>query len=170
MLLWKGICRYVVRHPRHAVLFGAVSISKEYNDSARSLTVEWLKRHRYSRVLGSLVKARNPFRHPSSSRNEIQRFVNSASTMEALSDAVSEIDPQGKGLPVLLKHYLKLGGQVAFFNIDAGFSNALDCLFLVDLRSAEPATIRRFMGEDGYEAFSRFHRLFLRPRPDGVLK
>src|SRR5882672_2633379 len=35
MLLWRGIGRYIVRVPDYAVLFGAVSISNDYDPSSR---------------------------------------------------------------------------------------------------------------------------------------
>ena len=44
LLLWKGITRYVASHPECAVLFGAVSISNDYNAASRSLLVSFSKR------------------------------------------------------------------------------------------------------------------------------
>ena len=156
MVLWKAICKYVAGDPRHAILFGAVSISKEYNASTRSLIVEWLKRNCSSVQLNGLALARNPY----GIRGEVEilRFAQSASSVEGLSEAVAEIDPQGKGLPVLLRHYLKLGGVAVAFHIDVNFAGVLDVLFLVDLRKADPTSVRRFMGEEGYQSFCDFHR------------
>ena len=157
LVLWKGICNYVIRDPRHAILFGAVSISKGYNDSTRTLIVDWLREHSAQDQLKNLVSARRPFKSSGANRTEMRRFVQSANTAEVLSEAVSEIDLHGKGLPVLLRHYLKLGGVAVAFHVDEKFADVLDVLFLVDMRKADPAFLRRFMGEVGYSRFFEFH-------------
>ncbi len=156
LVLWKAICKFVARDPQHAILFGAVSISKEYNTSTRSLIVEWLRQHSCSEALKGLASARHPYGIRGEA--EILRFAQSASSLEGLSEAVAEIDPQGKGLPVLLRHYLKLGGVAVAFHIDMNFAGVLDVLFLVDLRKADSTSIRRFMGEEEYRSFCDFHR------------
>ena len=48
------------------------------------------------------------------------------STIEQLDAAVRAAEPDGKGLPVLVRHYLKLGGRILCANLDPAFSNALD--------------------------------------------
>ena len=77
---------------------------------------------------------------------------------DELSTLTSDIEPDGKGIPILLKQYLKLGGKLLAFNVDRHFSDALDGLIMVDLRQAPPAVLQRYMGKDGLERFSRFHR------------
>jgi hypothetical protein len=39
------------------------------------------------------------------------------------------------------------------FNIDPDFSDVLDALVLVDLRSAPAKVLERYMGRDGYAGF-----------------
>jgi len=41
LLLWKGLARYAVLHAKVPVLFGAVSISNNYNRSSRELLVRF---------------------------------------------------------------------------------------------------------------------------------
>ena len=53
----------------------------------------------------------------------------------------------GKGVPVLLKQYLKAGAKVLAFNVDPAFSNALDALVLVDLRESAAALQARLRNE-----------------------
>lgn len=50
------------------------------------------------------------------------------------------------------------------FNVDRNFSGVLDGLILVDLRRSERALLRRYLGEDGVEAFVGYHGL--RPSKD----
>ena len=59
-LIWRGIGEYLVRNPHYKILFGPVSISKEYQGLSRRLMVEFLESHRSDQTLGGLVKAKNP--------------------------------------------------------------------------------------------------------------
>ena len=118
--------------------------------------MEWLDQHCNNIQLRRQVEARNPFK-TKKSRTEMRRFVQAVRSVEGLSEAVSEIDSKGKGVPVLLRQYIKLGGVSLGYNVDARFSDVLDCLFLVDLRTADPLSVRRFMGEVAYQDFQRFH-------------
>ena len=66
---------------------------------------------------------------------------------------VSEIENDGKGVPILLRNYLKLNAKMIGFNVDPDFSDVLDCLIMVDLRTTEEKLLKRFMGRKGYTSF-----------------
>jgi len=68
---------------------------------------------------------------------------------------VSEIEADRKGLPILLRHYLRLNAFLLSFNLDASFGNCIDGLIVVDLRTAEPKLLRRYLGDSGYESYTR---------------
>jgi hypothetical protein len=78
---------------------------------------------------------------------------------DELSESIAEIEPDGKGIPVLLKHYLKMGGKILAFNVDKNFADSLDGLILVDLRKSDPARMETYMSKAGWQAFSRYHGL-----------
>jgi hypothetical protein len=104
------------------------------------------------------VKPRRPFRPGRlSSRDEPGNA--GLSDIEDLSRAIAGIEHDGKGVPILLRHYLKLGGRLLGFNADNLFSDALDGLIMVDLRSSDPRTLARHMGEEGAAKFLDFHRV-----------
>ncbi len=73
--------------------------------------------------------------------------------IEDISLLVSEIESDRKGVPTLIKHYLKLNGRFLAFNIDRDFANVIDGLVWVDLLKTDPKILRRFMGEAGANAF-----------------
>ena len=77
--------------------------------------------------------------------------------MEELSTLIEDIEADSKGVPILLKHYLKLGGKLAAYNVDASFADALDGLIVVDLTKAGPRTLERYMGKEAATAFLKFH-------------
>jgi YHS domain-containing protein len=65
--------------------------------------------------------------------------------VEDISFLISEIEKDGKGVPVLLKHYLKLSGKLLSFNVDKDFSGVVDGLLYVDLRETDPKILNRFI-------------------------
>lgn len=135
LLLWRGITQYVSTHPECGVLFGAVSISNSYNPVSRSLLASYLERGKDS-GLARLIRPRRPYR-PTYGAPAYLRDV------EDLSAPIADLEPDGKGVPVLVKQYLKAGGRVLGFNIDPRFSNVLDVLMMADLRRTPPRSCLR---------------------------
>jgi len=152
LLLWRGIGQFLVRNPKYKVLFGPVSISNDYTAAARQLMVTFLNEHRLSSELVPLVRPRKPFRRrPSKLTRELVGA--SVCDIEELSALVADLETDRKGVPILLKQYLKLGGELVSFNIDPKFADALDGLIVVDLRKTDTKLLERYMGKDGAAEF-----------------
>jgi putative hemolysin len=157
LLLWKGIGLFVAAMPSHPVLFGPVSISNDYNPVSRRLIVRYLQAQESVRDLVGLVRPRRRF--PTHSRGTDNEAISlMLRNTDELSAVTADIEPDGKGIPILLKQYLKLGGKLLAFNVDPLFSNALDGLILVDLRQTPIAILNRYMGRDGARQFLRYHQ------------
>jgi hypothetical protein len=77
--------------------------------------------------------------------------------LQDLGDSVSDLEIDAKGIPVLVRHYLKLGGTLLAFNVDRNFSNVLDGLVLVDLRRTDATILERYMGRNGFKHFRQHH-------------
>jgi putative hemolysin len=144
LLLWKGIGLFVLSRPHIRYLFGPVSMSAAYTEESRAAVAA------YFQPWGRGFGPRNPMTHTLSWRRASAR----PSTIEELDAVVRAVEPDGKGLPVLVRHYLKLGGKILCANLDPAFSNALDGLILLDLAGVPPAQLRRYFGP---EAVERFH-------------
>jgi putative hemolysin len=155
-LLWRGIGEFVVRNPRYALLFGPVSISNDYDPASRSLLVKYLRANCVDPDLSRFVKPRRPFRGASPSVLGRAK-LSCIKDIDHISRAVAQIEQDSKGVPVLLKQYLKLGGRILAFNSDDQFSDSLDGLIVVDMRRAEPQTLARYMGPAGVESFLAWH-------------
>ena len=155
MLLWKGIGEFVVRHPRYATLFGPVSISSEYRSLSQRLIVAFLERNRKASEWARWVRPTHPFRQAkrAGSRPEPAHLED----LDEVSSFISEIEADQKGVPILLKQYLRLDGRLLGYNVDPDFSNVLDVLIAVDLRRTEPKILGRYMGRKGAEGFRAFH-------------
>jgi len=156
LLLWRGIGRFLLRSPHYAVLFGPVSISSSYAPLSRQLMVDYLKANNIEAELARHVKPRRPFRGRRPTVWDEVELAN-LKDIEDLSRAIARIECDNKGVPILLKQYLKLGGRLLGFNADEQFSDALDGLIMVDLRASEPRVLARYMGEDGATAFLAHH-------------
>jgi hypothetical protein len=167
MLLWRGIGRFVLRSPRYAVLFGPVSISSSYSPLSRRLIVDFLRTHSIEAGLSRHVKPRRPFR-PGRLLPRDEPGYAGLGDIEDLSRAIAGIEHDGKGVPILLRHYLKLGGRLLGFNADNLFSDALDGLIMIDLRSSDPRTLARHLGEEGAAKFLDFHRVESGSHPHGI--
>ncbi len=157
-LLWKGVGGYVVRNPKYKYLFGPVSISNEYQTKSHQLIVRFLKQNCYSREISKLVKSRKPYR--SNIFNQLKdkkQFLKILEDVEDLSAFITDLENDGKGIPILLKEYLKLGGKLLGFNVDRKFSNVIDGLILVDLTQTDRRILDRYMKKEGAEGFLRFH-------------
>jgi putative hemolysin len=157
MLLWKGIAEYVSRRPRYCRLIGPVSISNDYLPQSRELLVGFLRKKSFRLLAPTVVRPKRPFRGRFSLRS-LGGHNESLANIEALSTVVAELEPDGKGAPVLLRQYLKLGGRMLGFNVDPDFGDALDCLVLIDLRKTNPRVLRKYMSDSGWERFSQAHR------------
>lgn len=154
--LWKGIARFVAENPRYRYLFGPVSISDRYLPVSRQLMVEFFNRHRQAHDLAAMVKPRSPFWTWNPRARDFAGLA--AGDAEEISALLADIEDDKKGVPVLLRHYLKLGGELLGFNLDRKFSNVLDGLILVDMLGMETKLLERYMGKDRAGAYLRFHQ------------
>jgi len=156
LMLWKGIARFVERHPQAPVLFGPVSISREYHEISRGLIATYLsdrESHELARMVSPRVRFQGAQRHRS-----VRRLAALTASLDDLSRSIADIEEDGKGVPVLIRHYLKSGGKLLGFNVDHNFSGVLDALILADLRTADPAMLERYMGRAEAQAFLAYHR------------
>jgi len=156
-LLWRGIGEYIVRHPHYHILFGPVSISSEYNPISKHLMVRFLKDKKTHTEYSHLVRAKKPHRQKRLKGLDKKAVKFALRDVENVSALVSEIEKDNKGLPILLRHYLKLNGILLSFNIDRAFSHVLDGLILVDLKTTDPRLLKRYLGVEGYQKFKEFH-------------
>lgn len=146
VLIWRGIGQFIGRNPRYRILFGPVSISSDYHPVSKTLLVKFLRAKKFDAELSALVSARNPFCIPRIDDLDEAALQDSIREVEDISFLISEIEKDGKGVPILLKHYLKLNGRILSFNVDKAFSSVVDGLLFVDLRETDPKILNRFIG------------------------
>jgi putative hemolysin len=146
LLLWRGIGRFLILHPHYRCLFGPVSISARYSNASQVAITAFLERHHRHASLSRLVEPRHGKPAPP---NAIP-----LPTVAAVDQHVAALEADGKGMPVLLRQYLKLGAKVLGVSEDPSFGNVTDALMVVDLAAVSPAMLRRYLGEDGVARYS----------------
>lgn len=167
LLLWKGIGRFVLEHAPARVLFGPVSVSADYAPVSRELMASVLSRQNGNPLLERLVKARRPLKPAA----DVQQPT--YCDLDELADLVANLEPDRKSIPVLLRQYLKLGGQLLAFNVDPKFGNCVDGLIVVDLAATDEKLLERYMGAAGAREFldqNRERRLGARGAIDTAVK
>jgi len=147
LLLWKGIGEFIARNPRYRYLFGPVSISNSYQKASRVLMANTLLRLAGAPELAALVKPRRPFMHLP------VNGLPHPETIDEMDSWVSDLEPTGEAMPVLVRQYLKMGGRIVTFHVDRSFGESLDGLIVVDLRKTDRRWLERYLGQEGSARF-----------------
>lgn len=157
-LIWRGIGEYVARHPECRTLFGPVSITDAYHNISKDLMVRFFREHNFDPEMSRYVKARNsPKLFKSLNGISLKNIGESINSVESVSAIVSTFEKDRKGVPVLLKHYIKLNGTLVSFNVDPVFSGVIDGLIIVDLCKSDPKILQRYLGKQGYKNFMDYN-------------
>ncbi len=154
-LLWKGIGQFLAGRPRYRWLFGPVSISNDYHQQSRLVMARGLQKDHESLPFNRLITPRKPLKStppvPGSDWPELLKLDH-----DSISDIVHDIE-RGRGIPVLLRQYLKLGGQILGFNVDPAFGWTLDALIFVDLLENDSNLLGRYLGESSLARIKAWH-------------
>ncbi len=159
LLLWKGIARLLTTHVETPVLFGAVSISNDYSKASREMIYRFFEARIQEDELAGMIEPRRPFRPATLRPWDCRAMCRALRDLEDLSQPITDVETDGKGLPILLRQYAKIGGKLLGFNVDRKFSNVLDGLVVVDLRRTAPAVLERYMGREAAVQFRTRHSL-----------
>jgi len=148
--LWRGIGQFVVRNPQYRFLFGPVSVSARYSSTSQALLMAFLRQNHLDAGLAALVQASHPVeRRPAEAAPR---------SIDEVNRLVARAEQDGKGVPVLVRQYLKLNAKLIAFNTDPAFGNALDVLMVVDLAALDAGILKRYFGADGAAACLALHR------------
>ncbi|MFI3290305.1 MAG: lysophospholipid acyltransferase family protein [Opitutales bacterium] len=156
-LLWRGIGEYVARNPKYTTIIGPVSINPDYNAVSKDLIIQFLTEHKSSKELSRYVKAKKPHKIKLNSTDK-DALLNSTTDVEFISALISEIEVDNKGIPTLLKYYLKLNGELLCFNRDPSFGNCIDGLIMINLLNTEQALLKAYMGDMQSKSYLEYHK------------
>ncbi len=140
LLLWKAIARLTyVKKTR--TLFGPCSMGLGYAEASAFMLRQYLMQNHWHDDLAAFVSGR---RAPKAFTGLNSPDVGSLD-YKGCNRAVKDVEGD-KGLPILFKHYLQLGGRIAAFHEDRVFGT-LDALLVVDLNKSPDKILLRYMNQ-----------------------
>ncbi len=159
LLLWRGIARFVLRHPQYAILLGPVSISDKYQSMSKRLIMAFLKAHHAQQSFAGAVKPRNPPGDEPFLDWDPQHTHAAVRHVDDVERLIREVESDGRTMPVLLRQYLKLNARLIAFNVDPDFGDVVDGLMFADLRQVPRRVQDYYFGRGDAEKFRAFHHL-----------
>jgi putative hemolysin len=136
-LLWRGIGTFVCRHPQYRTLYGTVSISKLYDVRSAAIIQQAMV------TPTDKVLPRAMFEH--TLHPEVQDFAKQYGLKDHVGALLKGIESDGKDVPILLKHYNKLGAVFHCLGIDKSFNDTPGLLLSVDLPNAPEKLLKLYM-------------------------
>lgn len=158
LLLWQGIGRFVGNNPQYRLLFGTASISDTYPSVTKMLLVRFITEAFSPGEWGRVAQPTTPPKFSTKRGREVQIAYSQLDNINDAEELVASIDPKGRGIPTLLRLYLRLGARLVGFNVDPAFGDALDGLIVVDLVKAPARQVARYMGDELHREFLRYHK------------
>ena len=140
-LLWRGIGEFMVRNPRYRYLYGTVSLSNIYDPRSIALMHRILvgEKNMVEPVEDIDIKI-----HP-----EVEEYIRKKNpTVRELNSIIKFIEPDGKGIPVLVKQYAKLGAEFVSIGSDIEFRRTPGMLLIINTGEAQEKTIQRYFGRE----------------------
>ncbi len=161
LLLWGGIIAFIARNPKYNITFGSVGVSQgdEYSPASRTLIIDYLRNQHSEPSLAVQIESHSPFtgiQFRGISKEEISSNVTSVEDVSAL---ITGLEEDGKGMPILIRHYTRMNGKMLEFGVWKNHSNAVVGFLVTDVTTADPKLIRRYMGDELFAAFRRYHGL-----------
>lgn len=139
-LLLRGIMAFFLQHPEYRFLYGTVSLSRQYSPLSVALIERMLVRG--GPGTGS-VRPVITLDYPD--LEELEVFIDHwHPELESLDWLVRRIEPDGKGVPVLLKQYHRLDARFHALGIDPNFASTPGLLLSVDMHNLPDWARRRY--------------------------
>ena len=140
-LLWCGIGQFIVRQPKYRRVYGVVSMSRIYDATTiaaiRDALVEPMEHVRpiapYEPDLGK------PW----------QDFVGDHAplAMKVVSHLVKTLEENQRDVPVLIRHYHKLGARFVSAAVDSAFNNTPGLLLCLDVPNIPHKYLKQYLRE-----------------------
>jgi len=145
--LWQGIGAFISNNDWVQYLFGGVSISNNYSESAKNSIVYYFQK--WFGDYDELAESKNKFMLSNKSADDLSKIFTSNNYKDDYKILKNILKPTGFTVPVLYKHYSELcndnGVKFLDFGVDPDFENCVDGLILVDVHKIKDEKRERFI-------------------------
>jgi len=131
--LWHGLSHFVAQHPRYERLFGAMPLPASYSRFSQELMARALGQGGHLHPLAGDLRPKQPV-VPERAESEPRGIEVVLDDVERWSSVVADAEPDGKGMPRVVREALRLGGKFLGFAVASNFSRSLAGLVVVNLR------------------------------------
>ncbi len=132
-LLWKGVVMFLEHFKDVEFIIGSVSISDDYKNVSKEVIISFLSEMFKEEECKQWIIPRNPVKKSTKRLDTKDLLIPIKSELKKLDRLISEIEPMGKNVPVLIKKYLAQNARIIAFNRDADFNNAIDAFMILKL-------------------------------------
>jgi len=144
-ILWKALL-FSVLNSDARYLIGPVSISGEFSEEAKSITMEFLKKNYCLNEIAQFIQPKNKYKIDLPSGFNSDEFYQEVGLEFSKLDKYISRFEKGYHTPILVRQYISLlNTNVIGFNVDPNFNNCLDALMLMDLSKAPQKTIENLV-------------------------
>ncbi len=105
-LLWRGIVHVTLRYPEHKYLIGGVSISNKFSNFSKSLMIEFMKSHYYDPFIAQYIRPKKEYKVKLNDSDKDFVFDAAKADLNKFDRIITEIEPEGLRVPVLIKKYV----------------------------------------------------------------
>lgn len=140
-LLWCGISRYLLHHPKYRQLYGVVSMSRLYDSRAMAVMRDVLLEPRPD------VIAETPYEPDLGGQWQAFLEETRPMTMKDLSRIVKALEDEARDVPVLIRHYHKLGARFHAAVVDQNFNNTPGLLLRLNVPQMPRKYLKMYFGE-----------------------
>jgi len=147
--LWFGIGALLKCNTQYRYLFGSVSISNSYSQSAKDLLVQF-----YTTYFGIEEKpatALTPYKMDMQQKENLLQQFSGDDYKQDFTHLKAMMHVYGYSVPTLYKQYTEMcehdGIVFSDFNIDPEFSDCVDAFVIADIEKFKPKKRKRYMGE-----------------------
>ena len=148
-LLWCGIGRFLVKNPQYRRLYGVVSISRLYDSRTMAAIRDALLEP------SPAVRAKSAYEPDLGVQWREYLASNRPMAMRDVSRIVRALEDDERDVPVLIRHYHKLGAQFVSAAVDSNFNNTPGLLLCLNVPSIPDRYLRQYIGE-GMSAYLNY--------------
>ena len=145
-LLWCGIGRFLIKKPQYRRMYGVVSMSRLYD----SRTIAAIRDALLEPSVGILAKY--PFEPDLGAEWRAYLASNSPIAMRDVSRIVRALEGDQRDVPVLIRHYHKLGARFVSAAVDGNFNNTPGLLLRLDVPSIPTKYLKKYLG-DAFQSY-----------------